>query len=245
MLGTLGISANTAFSAIYAPEQIPTPTSPYLGLFGIGFRTKGTTMESMMGIFSSLTNTRECDTELYDKLKSIREKRRVETVEKGDILPSSTFYYREPANSFDRRRWMDSAINIVKECHLVFLDPDNGIECPSMQKSKEGKYAFWKEIETLYNGKHSLVIYHHLGRNSTHEDQIKNLQQKLATKLGRAGSPPAIRAFRYRRGTSRAFFIVLHPNNPFSDQMGEQVDSFRKPNWFDNNHFTFIDKTET
>src|SRR5262249_10589006 len=91
---------------------------------------------------------RECDPALYDELRNlfsdggnkvVSESRRVATVESSGLLPHhSTFYGRVLSYSngmciADRARkrdaWLEGALDKTSSSELVFLDPDNGIEC--------------------------------------------------------------------------------------------------------------------
>ena len=60
----------------------------------------------------------------------------------------------------------------VKSADVVFCDPDNGIVfdddcCSSL------RHIGVAEIRQLFGAGHSLVIYHHLNRSTSHERQIE------------------------------------------------------------------------
>ena len=105
-----------------------------------------------------------------------------------------------------RRVWLENALRATRDCELVFLDPDNGIETRSVPitRAKAPKYAYLEEVEALVGRGQSVVIYHHLGRHGSHADQIARWTERLDQRL----KPGAILPLRFRRGTARAFFVL-------------------------------------
>ena len=47
-----------------------------------------------------------------------------------------------------RRKWRDRVLAATKAADVVFFDPDNGIETPSISEAhpKSGKYVFWDDL---------------------------------------------------------------------------------------------------
>lgn len=87
---------------------------------------------------------------------------------------------------------------------VVFVDPDNGLEIPStpIYASRAPKHAYLSELGKFTRRGQTLVIYHHLGRRPHVPEIFARIEQCEAA----FGSP--VTAVRYRRGTSRAFFVV-------------------------------------
>ena len=75
---------------------------------------------------------------------------------------------------------------------------------------KGPKHVLIEELRRFSERGQSLVIYHHLGRRGTAVQQIEHVSHSLQSKLS-----PLYRlwSLRYRRGTSRAFFIVAQPRH--------------------------------
>jgi hypothetical protein len=128
---------------------------------------------------------RKLDGQLFDRLKYIVTpcKRTVAEIEKTDILPKVHHYYRKaipysadtPAGrQKDRENWGNESLKAFDGADVIFLDPDNGIEIPTVQmtQAKAVKYAFIDEVKRYYDKGRSVIIYNH--RN---HDQLKNFAQ--------------------------------------------------------------------
>jgi hypothetical protein len=90
---------------------------------------------------------RSCDADLYDALAGIVDSKRcVASIENASLLSSNTCYFRDelastgpqPVGSSKtrasaRQKWLARALDSVKACDLIFLDPDNGLEVPSVK----------------------------------------------------------------------------------------------------------------
>ena len=160
-----------------------------------------------------------CDPPLYDKLREIVEcnSRCVEAVERANLLGPDTIFHRArvpgpvqsahgEARITDRQRWVNDALHTTEGCDVVFLDPDNGLEPKAVPITRKmaPKYAYLEEVGKWVERDQSVVIYHHLGRNGTHTDQISGWLECLRGEF----SSHNIFALRFRRGTSRAFFVL-------------------------------------
>ena len=167
---------------------------------------------------------RECDPELYDRMRDIREKSKLdlEMVQDGSVLPKSTRFHAEPLPVFRgrvvtpdeyasrwtrRQRWHEAALRKVAQASLVFTDPDNGINFrnePEIKRTKPShKHSYWYELTDYLQRGQSVVAYHHLGRQKGgHEVHIRD----CLAKIGRAGHEAW--AVHYRRGTGRAYFVI-------------------------------------
>ena len=161
----------------------------------------------------------ECDPELYLALRRlVREcNRNVFSVCMSGILPRDTVYHDrslsyEPRESGDSRKlrraeWLNSALAATAKADVVFVDPDNGIasEKVSAWRKNGPKYALLEDLRQFYVQGNSLVIYHHLGRLGTVEEQINCLAKRLQESLGLSHLPWSLW---YHRGTGRGYFIV-------------------------------------
>jgi hypothetical protein len=94
----------------------------------------------------------------------------------------------------------------MSDADIVFCDPDNGIAKPGSDYERSGsvKHILLSEIETLHRRGHGVVVYHHLGREvGGHDRQIEWWIQQLGERIS-----VSVAAVRFRRGTSRAFFLI-------------------------------------
>jgi hypothetical protein len=174
----------------------------------------------------STSSLRRCDPKLHDGLKRLlvndqneimSERRLVTTVESSGLLPLDTVFYSAPLSYSremstskrleERRSWLKGALQATVSADLVFLDPDNGIECKSVSRTqlKGPKYVFWDEIGAFVNRGQSVVVYHHLNRLGSSVQQVEHLQTEFSERM-----PPnsTTQKIIYTRGTRRAYFVV-------------------------------------
>ena len=172
---------------------------------------------------SNRTRFRACDPQLYDALKHLvdEEMRLVDAVRQCEILPDNTVFYEpslsyparmsRPARQSARDNWLVGALDATVGTDLVFADPDNGISVTADPLRKNGpKYVFIDDLIRFTQRGQSPVIYHHLGRQGTAEQQISRLAEYLRLNLNLPGPPQALW---YHRGTARAYFIVAQPQH--------------------------------
>ena len=182
---------------------------------------------------------RRCDPELFDSLHCMfgdpgkhRQQtiRSVAAVESSSILPSKTVFYSEPlifAKSMPvasrlqvRSRWLRAALETTAKADVVFLDPDNGIECRSVGRTSQRapKYIFWDDIAAFSapDRNQSLVIYHHTNRRKASTDcmdssyeQVLELKAEFQDRIPHLSTSAVL----YTRGTRRAFFVASTDNH--------------------------------
>jgi len=150
--------------------------------------------------------------------------RSVAALERAGILPPNTVYFSERLNFHiqhasqskrdkkerdeKRKQWLEHAVQSVSGCNVVFLDPDNGLQihsCPKIGQMRSGKFAYYPEVSRLNINKDATVIYHHLGRKGTHQDQIRLGAARLRENINPTGT---IFALRYRPYSPRAYFVL-------------------------------------
>ncbi len=172
------------------------------------------------------TRFRNCDSELYDGLRQlllddrgdvISNRRHLSTVESSGLLPFGTLFFSEPLRyqagmrSKDRialrSQWLARALRVTANADVVFVDPDNGIECQSVSRTASAgpKYIFWDEIGAFAARGQTVVIYHHLNRTLSSAEQIKMLRLQFDERM-----PPGFTTMDvvFKRGTRRAYFIA-------------------------------------
>ena len=169
---------------------------------------------------------RDCDPTLYDTLREIvrSNRRNVSCIRDYQVLPLSTRFYEAVLNFYRpddqglftredrvarRRAWLSEALKLTAGCDVVFVDPDNGFEVKVDPYQRRGpKYVFFDELLPYRERNQSLVIYHHIGRQGSAWDQIRERLTQINSKLGRGAF-----ALLYHRGSARAFFVVPAPRH--------------------------------
>ncbi len=118
------------------------------------------------------------------------------------------------------------------DADVVFLDPDNGIECKSASRiSRDGpKYVFWDETEQFLKRGQSLIIYHHLNRSCSSQEQIRKLMDAASRRTPHGYVTDALI---YRRGTRRAYLVIGAKQHA---TLIDRMQRLKEPPW--NAHFT-------
>ncbi len=192
-----------------------------------------------------------CDEELYLALQGLVDSgsRSVKAVQKSGILPDGTAYHdtaldlRKPekkpgetvrqARDRERTEWREAALETTEGCQLVFLDPDNGLETPSVRPHtvRGAKYVYYEDLDPYLKRGQSLVIYHHLNRGRRSLDQIYRRQREIYEKLGSRAL-----AMRYHRGSPRAFILI--PQGGLRKGLMDRTRRMLAGPW--SSHFTMI-----
>ena len=192
---------------------------------------------------------RNCDFELIEILKPIAnaKRRRIsDYIDSGVLLPD-TLYYDEDLN-YDNTRldlraelrvtWAAKGAAKLEPADLVCVDPDNGLKTPGAdyRRRTEPKYAYYGELETYWNRGQSLVIYQHTDHQSKIEKQTAKRAEILRATL--SGSDPI--AVRFRRRSSRVYFVVAQPHH--ADVLHARIRSFLNSDWGKGNapHFELV-----
>lgn len=164
----------------------------------------------------------KCNPDLYKHLKSIvlAKKRFVQTIRDRNILGNSVVFVEKPISykklkplerQKARYQWLEHAFTTTQKQGIVFLDPDNGLAPDERDGGAklDAKYVLFCELKKFWgNGERVIVLYHHPNRKDKgvdHDDQIKRLAKELEAELKNSSVLP----LRYRRGTSRAYFVII------------------------------------
>jgi len=182
-----------------------------------------------------------CDPELFGKLRAMlsRGKRSLQAIKHTGILPKGTVFVSSEVpratNGKDcpRSRWLSDAARITVNCDLVFLDPDNGLECKSVALThrQARKYVYYNEVPRFIRNGSSLLIYHHTNRQCSATLQVRDRARHLRELFPRLH----IRAVLYRRGSVRAYFLLGQKQHV---SLLNQWDSFRETDWSE--HFESV-----
>lgn len=156
------------------------------------------------------------DPELFEALLKIEKekKRDVRALEKAAVLPNAVFAPDQvpcDARPFSLRPakrciWLAGIKSKLKDCNLVFLDPDNGIapEGLRLTRRRAGKSVTIEEMKVLQGTSRAMVVYHHQTRfQGGHLPEIHD----LATRLRNSGLHVS-GALRAKPWAPRVFFIL-------------------------------------
>lgn len=105
-----------------------------------------------------------------------------------------------------RRRWIEHIRTRIKDCNLVFLDPDNGIATEGLKltERRAGKSVAIEEIKELQENGRAMVVYHHqTRRKGGHHSEIRDLCARL-----RESGLYVSGALRAKPWSPRVFFIL-------------------------------------
>lgn len=161
------------------------------------------------------------DDELLQVLTGVisRDIRNVLSIENGGLFPSNTcFYHAElsycnqnmktaTVRTEHRAAWHHAALEKLKYCDIVFLDPDNGLQVDSVSitSQKGNKYIGYDELVDYYNLGKSIVFYNHRERKQEHV----YLDKFRALKTNPAFYNAELYGLKFLRGTIRDFIFVL------------------------------------
>jgi hypothetical protein len=162
-------------------------------------------------------NLRRCNEPLHAELRLIVRNGEVgrnvcAVKDRGLLGPRSIFFSRPvglEGEIINREDWQTGAVDCVKDCDIVMLDPDNGL-LTGEKMAQEWKYAFKCEVKA-FASKHTVVLYQHINRASPASDQIDTLRTELIQTLPER----KIHVLRFQRGSSRLFCVIpQHRHEP-------------------------------
>jgi hypothetical protein len=154
--------------------------------------------------------------DLFETLLNIdKQKRRdVHTLENVAVLPNAVFV-SDPVpcetlpfslRPVQRGIWLTEIKKKLKDCDLIFLDPDNGIapEGLTLTRRRAGKSVTIEEMMSLQECKQAMVVYHHqTHRKGGHLSEIYDLAARLRKSGLRVSG-----ALRAKPWSPRVFFIL-------------------------------------
>jgi hypothetical protein len=188
-----------------------------------------------------------CDPELYDRLaEMVSIKRSIEGLQASGVLPPSTVHFRRALSYQDlpgrrdrelrRQAWIAAAADETRDCDLIFIDPDNGLETPSIGRfrARGPKYAYFDDLEPLITRGQSLVIYQHVHRSGKVADQARRRIEQLHERF----NVTSIWAVQYRRGSGRLYIIV--PAAAHERILKDRASSLLSSLWHEHGHFQSI-----
>jgi hypothetical protein len=115
---------------------------------------------------------------------------------------------------------------------MLLLDPDNGLECKvTRRRQSAGKYVYFDEIAPMVKRGQTIILYQHLDRSDTAENQIAKRADRLEADLLLPVRP---RALRYHRGSGRAYYFLTQARH--ERVVDRTIDAFTSGPW--SQHFT-------
>lgn len=175
---------------------------------------------------------RECDPVLRDAMCRCVSAgpRSIQALE--SLFPEGTPFFGDviPADAKRRLLWFDEAMTRVRQADVVFCDPDNGVSFVHQTRSQ--RHVSLSELQKLYRAGHTLAVYHHLNRTSSHAEQIAAGAQHLSD-LVADGNP--VWTAHFRRGTSRVYFLLPQPRH--LDAVRSALELLSKSPWSRRGHF--------
>ncbi|MFN3344235.1 MAG: hypothetical protein ACK412_01105 [Chloroherpetonaceae bacterium] len=104
------------------------------------------------------------DFNLYDALKAIvkNNQRHISSIKKSKVLDSKTQFFDDLRVS-PLIDWHNRSLEHLKCSEIIFYDPDNGLEIPSVEidDSPSRKYLFFKEVKAAYDAGKSINLSAH------------------------------------------------------------------------------------
>ena len=149
---------------------------------------------------------RHCDPALFDAF-AIFDDAGSHKIKSLEPLTGAERFFGELLQNVDRKTWTENALQSMSNMDVVFFDPDNGV---TENSNPSPKHISIKELQQHWIKGQSLLIYHHLSRKKGgHEQDVEELRRKLGDHFPHATISP----LRFKRGTSRAYFLVCQPNH--------------------------------
>ena len=160
-----------------------------------------------------------CDPDLCHALDHIVNsgQRRVTALESASIL--SAVFYSDVLNlnqttkskrKVTRIVWHQNAINRLRGCDLIFLDPDNGLMVPSAEDGpKSNKYVLPSELADYYWQGSSVLYYQHKARLP---DEFYFRQHRQLVDSGKFPDVDGM-CLKFISTSQRFYFFLLQPKH--------------------------------
>ena len=147
-----------------------------------------------------------CDEVLAKKLFAISESdsRSIDALENAMLLKSAT-YFHDTVPVDCREQWHRKALDVLTNCDLVFLDPDNGLLVRSVKEGspKSVKYVFDRELSEYIKRGQSVVLYNHRPRKQRDQYFAEMSERMIAASMGNP-----FMAVTFPKGSVRDYFLI-------------------------------------
>ena len=185
---------------------------------------------------------RICDVQLWSALGEIVDSgnREVSTLERSDIL-RATFYSRmldftgtdKTERQMLRWEWHNLAMEKLRACNIVFVDPDNGLIVPSADGTpKSNKFILPFELAEYYRAGASVIYYQHKARRP--DDFYIEQNNRLLNSGGFPGAKGI--GLKFRTTSQRYYFLLFQPSH--ADTIVRCIERMISTPW--KNHFEIL-----
>ena len=186
---------------------------------------------------------RACDEQLWSALGKIGDsgKREVSALERPDIL-RATFYSRmldftgtdKTERQMLRWEWHNLAMEKLRACDIVFVDPDNGLMVPSADGTpRSNKFVLPFELAEYYRAGASVIYYQHKARRP---DEFYIAQNKQLIASGAFPNAETL-GLKFKKTSQRYYFCLMQPQH--AAIMTHCVERMLKTPW--KNHFVLLE----
>lgn len=154
---------------------------------------------------------RAYDPGLFDLLRAtvgLADGRRIAVLEESGVVPGAAYANAlVPDDLIGRGAFMRSAAKALAGADVVFFDPDNGLDVPSIGKGRRGssKYVYRDEIAATYDAGHSVLVYQHFPR-------VERARFIAQTAAALSALAPGSSVWLFRTAHV-AFFLICHPRH--------------------------------
>lgn len=150
------------------------------------------------------------DPELYEQLTKIAEAgRRVDLAQEWNLIPGASYDQTIiPGDARARTVVFSRLFERLKECEILFFDPDNGLETQNTAHGikRSAQHLYWNEVEQAYTRQHhSLLIFQHFPRRGRTE-YLEERAVEIAQHLG-------IARVDWFQTAQVAFFLAARPEH--------------------------------
>ena len=182
---------------------------------------------------------RRCDPDLYRALQALEHRRTalnqlltVPDLISLPIFPLRTEHFDEPVPELpdgeDRQNWFHRAVNKIRDCDVIFLNPDTGMR---WAEEATPAHVHSRELRALLEMDKILIIYQH---QQPHTDFVWDHTFQLRR-------PPLnvehLRVCRWRRRRVRAYFMVARNKNQI-DRIDERLRVLTRRTWVTERNFS-------
>ncbi len=151
---------------------------------------------------------RALDKDVFDVLHDlvcVRDERSVSAIEKSKILGERTEFFSEKVPPKKQRQdWFSRLEKNLRDCQIIFADPDNGL-CEDKRISP--KHITLSEVKALAKNRVG-IFYHSFSYAKEYDEQTKDWCKKLKVELG-----VSVMTLKWNMLSPRVFFIV-NPTSP-------------------------------
>lgn len=163
------------------------------------------------GKYRDFTKVRTCDGKLAESLETLKDSPSIKKLEELKLIKNAVYFGDTvPRGNEERAEWRRKAFAALKNCDIVFLDPDNGLLCKSVSEgsAKSVKYTYYKEVSDYLTKKSrikAVIIYNHR-RRKPEDEYFGELIDKLCAEA--KADKALIQTVTFRRWTVRDYFII-------------------------------------